>query len=139
MNPTLRPIPVRVYQASRQRAEAPGPRAVRTHEEERQRKLSEEIEAIDSLLDARRLAIAAREARDYDLALDYHGRWLALALTLRARTGALASKAATLRRADRPAEALAVLRESIALDMSRERNKSSYTSLIAALREVGER
>src|SRR5262249_33938394 len=59
-----------------------------------------------------------------------------LAATNADRTGALAAKAATLRRAGRPDEALEALRESAALDPSRTQNKASYTSLVATLREL---
>ena len=107
-------------------------------EAERQRKLIEDAQAIDSFRDARSLAIAAREAKEYDTAIAYHDRSVDLARSVGDKTGALAAKASTLRRAERPEEAHSALRASIALDPSRETNKPSYTSLVAVLRELDE-
>jgi tetratricopeptide (TPR) repeat protein len=119
------------------RAEA----AAREQEErtgQQRQQFVEEASAIVNFVDARTLAIAARDSREYPRALVYHERSLELAISKGDRTGALAAHAATLRRAGHPAEALVVLRESIELEPSRERNKPSYTSLVATLRELDE-
>jgi tetratricopeptide (TPR) repeat protein len=109
-------------------------KAVRRHElvEEAVR----EAGAIDGFIEARTLAIALRDAGDPDVALVYHERSLELARSKGDMIGALAAQASTLRRAGRPSDALIVLRRSIELEPSRERNKPSYTSLVATLREL---
>lgn len=108
------------------------------HEREQQRhqQLVAEARAMTSLGNVRGLAIAAREARDYAVSLVYHERSLELAASKGDRTGALAAYASTLRQVNRPADALAALRESIELEPARDRNKHSYTSLVATLREL---
>lgn len=93
---------------------------------------------IDSFIDARTLAIGARDARDFELALLYHDRSLELAPTKGDLVGALAAQASTLRKVGRPDQALVALRRSIELEPSRKRNKPSYTSLVASLRELGQ-
>lgn len=105
-------------------------------EQQRHRQLIEEARAMTSLGDVRGLAIAAREARDYAVSLVYHERSLELATSKGDRTGALAAYASTLRQVRRPADALAALRESLELEPARDRNKHSYTSLVATLREL---
>jgi tetratricopeptide (TPR) repeat protein len=110
----------------------------RAREEESRRQLDEEVRAIDSFRDSLALGSAARKAGNHELAFAYHGRAIELARTTGDKRAALTSKAATLRYADRPREAIATLRSSIKLDPSRERNKASYTTLVAALCDVRE-
>lgn len=108
--------------------------------EERRRRFDEtraEAQAIGGFLEARTIAIAHRELMDYDAALIYHERSLQLAISRGDRIGALAAQASTLRRAGRPAEALRALEASIAIENSREKNKPTYTSFVATLRELG--
>jgi tetratricopeptide (TPR) repeat protein len=113
-------------------------RAQAEREKNRQQRLDEEAGAIGSFVEARTLAIAARDARDYPFALAYHERSIELASKKGDRIGALAAKASTLRKAGRPTDALLTLNQSIELEPSRERNKPSYTSLVATLRDLGE-